>query len=208
MDGTYLKVKRIIDIIVAVLGLLMLAPVLIVTSFLIKCSSPGPVLFKQERMGLNGKSFIIIKFRTMVVGTEKSGRQITVYNDPGITKLGKYLRKYKIDELPQLYNVLIGEMSLVGPRPEVRRYVDMYSEKQLEVLAVKPGITDYASIEFRNENEILALTDNPEQVYLEIIMPYKLKLSLRYINEMSLLTDLKIILLTLQACVRDGIKSR
>lgn len=208
MDGTYLKVKRIIDIIVAVLGLLMLAPVLIVTSFLIKCSSPGPVLFKQERMGLNGKSFKIIKFRSMVVGAENSGRQITVNNDPGITKLGKYLRKYKIDELPQLYNVLKGEMSLVGPRPEVRRYVDMYSEKQLELLAVKPGITDYASIEFRNENEILALTDNPEQVYLEIIMPYKLKLGLRYINDMSLLTDLKIILLTLQACVRDGIKSR
>lgn len=207
-EGRYVKIKRIFDLTLSVLGLLILLPVLILTAILIKCSSPGPVLFKQERIGLNGQPFQIIKLRTMVVDAEKSGRQITVYDDPRITKVGKYLRKFKIDELPQLYNVLKGEMSLVGPRPEVKKYVEMYSEQQLAVLSVKPGITDYASIEFRNEDELLALSDNPEQVYIEIIMPYKLKLGLKYIKDMSLITDLKILLFTLLPGMRGGIKSR
>ncbi len=208
LEGRYVKIKRIFDLTLSVLGLLILLPVLMLTASLIKCSSPGPVLFKQERIGLNGQPFQIIKFRTMVVDAEKSGRQITVYDDPRITKAGKYLRKFKIDELPQLYNILKGEMSLVGPRPEVSKYVEMYSEKQLAVLSVKPGITDYASIEFRNEDELLALSDNPEQVYIEIVMPYKLKLGLKYIKDMSLTTDLKILLFTLLPGMRGGIKSR
>ncbi|MCL4442076.1 MAG: sugar transferase [Firmicutes bacterium] len=207
-EGRYVKIKRIFDLTLSVLGLLILLPVLILTAILIKCSSPGPVLFKQERIGLNGQPFQIIKLRTMVVDAEKSGRQITVYDDPRITKVGKYLRKFKIDELPQLYNIFKGEMSLVGPRPEVSKYVEMYSEQQLAVLSVKPGITDYASIEFRNEDELLALSDNPEQVYIEIIMPYKLKLGLKYIKDMSLITDLKILLFTLLPGMRGGIKSR
>lgn len=207
-EGRYVKIKRIFDLTLSVLGLLILLPVLMLTASLIKCSSPGPVLFKQERIGLNGQPFQIIKLRTMVVDAEKSGRQITVYDDPRITKVGKYLRKFKIDELPQLYNILKGEMSLVGPRPEVKKYVEMYSEQQLAVLSVKPGITDYASIEFRNEDELLALSDNPEQVYIEIIMPYKLKLGLKYIKDMSLITDLKILLFTLLPGMRGGIKSR
>lgn len=207
-EGRYVKIKRIFDLTLSVLGLLILLPVLMLTASLIKCSSPGPVLFKQERIGLNGQPFQIIKLRTMVVDAEKLGRQITVYDDPRITKVGKYLRKFKIDELPQLYNILKGEMSLVGPRPEVKKYVEMYSEQQLAVLSVKPGITDYASIEFRNEDELLALSDNPEQVYIEIIMPYKLKLGLKYIKDMSLITDLKILLFTLLPGMRGGIKSR
>ncbi len=208
LEGRYVKIKRIFDLTLSVLGLLILLPVLMLTASLIKCSSPGPVLFKQERIGLNGQPFQIIKLRTMVVDAEKSGRQITVYDDPRITKVGKYLRKFKIDELPQLYNIFKGEMSLVGPRPEVSKYVEMYSEQQLAVLSVKPGITDYASIEFRNEDELLALSDNPEQVYIEIIMPYKLKLGLKYIKDMSLITDLKILLFTLLPGMRGGIKSR
>lgn len=201
--GQYLKIKRGVDVIASLAGLLFLIPVLVLTAIFIKFTSSGPILFKQERIGLNGKTFRILKFRTMVVNAEKIGKQITVNGDPRITKVGKFLRKFKLDELPQLYNVLKGEMSLAGPRPEVKKYIEMYSEEQRRVLTVRPGITDYASIEYRNENDILALSNNPEHTYITKVMPEKLVLNLRYIEEISLLTDLKLIFLTLLKIVMD-----
>ena len=165
---------------------------------LIKSSSQGAVLFKQTRVGLNEKRFQILKFRTMVIDAEKRGGQITVGGrDRRITAVGYYLRKYKLDELPQLFNVLLGDMSLVGPRPEVPHYVAIYNSEQKRVLSVRPGITDIASIEFRNENEILASYEDPEKAYIEIIMPKKLEYNLKYIDKMSFKTDITLIFATL-----------
>ncbi|WP_339064243.1 sugar transferase [Tepidibacillus marianensis] len=164
----------------------------------IKLDSKGPAIFKQTRIGKNGKGFQIFKFRTMVVDAEKLGKQITVGNDKRITQSGHFLRKSKLDELPQLFNVLIGDMSFVGPRPEVPRYTSMYNGEQRKVLNVRPGVTDYASIKYRDENEILAQSKNPEQTYIEQIMIDKLKLNMKYIEEMSLWNDIKIIFQTLK----------
>ncbi|MDU6482014.1 MAG: sugar transferase [Paeniclostridium sordellii] len=197
-----LIMKRIFDITASVVGLVILSPIFILISIFIKLDSRGPVFFRQTRVGLNKKEFKIFKFRTMVNDAEVKGRQITVGNDNRITNVGYFIRKYKIDEFPQLINVLKGEMSLVGPRPEVPSYVELYDEEQEQVLMVKPGITDYASIEFRNENEILGNSLNPEEEYIENIMPMKIGLNLKYINEISVLTDVKIILNTLVCIIK------
>jgi lipopolysaccharide/colanic/teichoic acid biosynthesis glycosyltransferase len=173
----------------------MLVPFLII-SLIIVLDSKGGVFYKQTRVGKDGKDFKLFKFRSMRTDSDKAGLLTVGGRDNRITKAGYFIRKYKIDELPQLLNVLLGDMSLVGPRPEVRKYVDMYRAEQLKVLTVKPGITDYASIEYSNENEILGKATDPEAVYINEIMPAKLKLNLKYIEEQGVLTDFKIIFKT------------
>lgn len=188
--------KRLFDIIAACIGLIVFSPVFIFVALAIYFDDGGAVFFKQERVGLNKRIFEVIKFRTMKV-LQHQGLNITVgNNDQRITKLGGILRRYKIDELPQLINVLKGEMSFVGPRPEVPRYVSLYNLEQQEVFRVKPGITDFASIEFRNENELLASVSNPEKYYIEEIMPIKLSLNIKYIKNQSLFLDIKLIIKT------------
>ena len=194
-------IKRIFDIICSGLGLVILSPFLLFVAIRIKMGSDGPVFFKQIRVGEKGKEFEILKFRTMVVDAEKLGRQITVGNDNRITKIGAFLRKYKIDELPQLINVFKGDMSLVGPRPEVPRYVKMYTEEQRKVLDVKPGITDLASIRYRDENELLGKAENPDEFYINTIMPDKLALNMEYINKSNIFFDIYIILKTILKCI-------
>jgi len=195
-------VKRIFDFICSTLGLIVLSPILIAIAIKIKIGSDGPVFFKQIRVGKKNKEFEILKFRTMVVDAEKLGRQITVGNDSRITKIGAFLRKYKLDELPQLINVFKGHMSLVGPRPEVPRYVKMYNEEQKKVLDVKPGITDLASIRYRDENELLGESENPDDFYINTIMPDKLTLNLEYINNNNnVFFDIYIILKTIIKCI-------
>jgi lipopolysaccharide/colanic/teichoic acid biosynthesis glycosyltransferase len=189
--------KRIFDLILSAIGLLILSPIFVAVALWIKLDSPGPILFKQTRVGYEGKDFQIYKFRTMVVNAEAIGTQITIGEDPRITKSGKFLRKYKLDELPQLFNVLLGDMSLVGPRPEVPKYVSLYNADQKKVLNVLPGITDLASLEFSNENELLAGKEDAEEFYIQEIMPQKLLLNLEYIDRAGLLFDLKIILRTI-----------
>ncbi len=195
-------IKRMFDFIASLIGCIILIPVFIIISILIKFDSRGPILFKQKRVGQDGKVFEILKYRTMIVDAEKIGKQITVGNDSRITKVGKFLRKYKLDELPQLFNVLKGDMSLVGPRPEVPKYVKLYNESEREVLKVKPGITDFASIEYRDENEILGTVENPEEYYINVIMKHKLQLNLKYISKNNIFLDIKIILKTLLKCLK------
>lgn len=192
--------KRIFDIGASFFGILILLPVFVFISIWILLDSKGPVLFKQVRVTQDGKEFKIWKFRTMKVDSEKDG-QLTIGTDNRITKVGHFLRKTKIDELPQLFNVLFGDMSLVGPRPEVPKYVALYTEEQREILKVRAGITDYASIQFSNESEVLAQYEDPEKAYVEIVMPQKIELNKKYIQEVSLWTDIKIILLTIQKIV-------
>ena len=187
--------KRIFDIISSLFGLILLSPFMIIIAILIKLDSKGPIFFKQVRVTKNGREFKIFKYRTMKIGSDKYS-QITVGKDSRITKVGDFLRKYKLDEIPQLINVLIGDMSLVGPRPEVPKYVALYTEEQREILKVRAGITDYASIEFSNENDILANEADPEKAYIEKIMPRKIELNKKYLSEISVMTDIKIILLT------------
>ncbi|MGZ6523184.1 MAG: sugar transferase [Bacteroidia bacterium] len=188
--------KRLLDIFFSLIGLIILLIPFLIISALILIDSRGGVFYKQTRVGKNGIDFKLFKFRSMRTDADKAGLLTVGGRDNRITKIGYTLRKYKMDELPQLINVLIGEMSLVGPRPEVRKYVDMYTEEQKKVLKIKPGITDYASIEYSNENEILGKADDPEKVYITEIMPEKLKLNLKYIEEQSISTDLKIIFKT------------
>lgn len=191
-------IKRLFDIIFSIAGLIILFPLFLIIAILILFDSKGGVFFFQTRVGKNKKDFRLMKFRTMFSNSENKGL-ITVGNsDVRITKTGKWLRKYKIDEFPQLINILKGEMSFVGPRPEVKKYVDLYTYGQMKVLSVKPGLTDYASLEYINENEMLEQYDNPEKVYIEKIMPEKLALNIKYINEKGFLTDLKIMLKTIQ----------
>lgn len=190
--------KRIFDFLLALIGIVILLPLFILISVFIKVDSSEPIFYKQIRVGKNNKDFKLLKFRTMASGSDKKGLITVGNNDSRITKPGAFLRKYKLDELPQLINVLIGDMSLVGPRPEVRKYVSLYTEKQLNVLSVKPGITDIASIKFSNENELLKGQDEPEKFYIETIMPEKLELNLEYINKMSFFYDLRLILMTIQ----------
>ncbi len=184
--------KRIFDFTVALLLTVLFLPLFILIALLIKCDSQGPVLFIQQRVGKNNKDFGIFKFRTMFTGAEQKG-QLTVGKDNRITRTGRVLRKYKLDELPQLFNVIKGDMSLVGPRPEVRKYVELYNDEQKKVLNVKPGITDTASIQFADENDLLAGSDDPEKKYITEIMPAKLNLNLQYIAHQSFRTDLKIL---------------
>ena len=190
--------KRIFDIIVSFIGLIILFPFFLIISILIVFDSKGGVFYKQVRVGRGNKDFELYKFRTMKVDADKKGLLTVGSKDNRITKIGYYLRKYKIDELPQLINVLNGSMSFVGPRPEVRKYVGLYSDEQKKVLSVRPGITDYASIEYFNENDMLAKSQNPEETYINEVMPAKLKLNLRYINNPSIGADIKIILKTLK----------
>ncbi|MCE3279627.1 MAG: wcaJ [Bacteroidetes bacterium] len=189
--------KRIFDIFFSLLGLLILLIPFLIISIIIVLDSKGGIFYNQTRVGKDGKDFKLFKFRSMRTDADKAGLLTVGGRDNRITKAGYFIRKYKIDELPQLLNVLFGDMSLVGPRPEVRKYVDMYKAEQLKVLSVKPGITDYASIEYSNENEILGKAADPETVYINEIMPAKLKLNLKYIEEQGLGTDLKIIFNTI-----------
>lgn len=189
--------KRLFDIVSSGIGLLCLAPVFVVMAIWIKLDSRGPVFYRQIRVGRYGRDFRIFKFRSMRVGSDK-GRQITVgERDPRITRSGYFIRRYKIDELPQLINVFLGDMSIVGPRPEVRKYVDLYSEEQRKVFQVRPGITDLASIKYRNENELLSQVDDPDTYYIDVIMPDKLTINLEYIRHQSFMGDIKIIFNTL-----------
>jgi lipopolysaccharide/colanic/teichoic acid biosynthesis glycosyltransferase len=189
--------KRLFDIIVSLIFICILSPLLIIIAVAIKLGSKGNIFYLQERMGLNGKVFKIFKFRTMAPNADKSGLLTIGQNDSRITRIGKILRNYKVDELPQLFNVLIGDMSIVGPRPEVKKYVDLYTSEQRRVLTVQPGITDYASIQYVNESELLQKFDNPEEAYINEIMPHKLQLNLYYIDNRSLKTDISIIFATI-----------
>ena len=193
--------KRIFDITLSLFGLIILLPFMLIIAILIKIDSKGPVFFKQIRVTKNGKEFKIFKYRTMRVGSDKYS-QITVGKDGRITKIGSFLRKYKLDEIPQLINVLIGDMSLVGPRPEVPKYVALYTDEQKEILKVRAGITDYASIEFSDENDLLASEEDPEKAYIEKIMPKKIELNKKYLSEISILTDIIIILLTIKKILK------
>lgn len=194
--------KRAFDIIASTLGLIVLAIPMIIISILIKLDSKGEVLFKQTRVGKNGENFKIFKFRTMVKDAQSMGRSITVGEDVRITKVGKFLRKAKLDELPQLLNVFSGDMSLVGPRPEVPKYVELYNDEQRKVLAVRPGITDLASIEYRDESKVLAQSEDPDATYINEIMPHKLDLNLEYISKMGFFYDIGLIFRTIAVIIK------
>jgi lipopolysaccharide/colanic/teichoic acid biosynthesis glycosyltransferase len=191
-------VKRIFDIIVSLIGLIILIPFLFILAIAILIESKGGVFYLQTRVGKDNKDFKLFKFRSMAVGSDKKGLLTVGKNDIRITKVGLFIRKFKLDEFAQLINVLKGDMSLVGPRPEVRKYVDLYNPEQLEVLSVKPGITDYASIEYFNENEILAKSEDPEKAYIEKVMPHKLELNKKYIQNPSIIHDIILIFKTIK----------
>ena len=196
-------IKRLLDIVASFIGLFLLSPVLLIIALLIKRDSPGPVFFRQERIGQYGKPFHIHKFRTMTVAQPSTAMQITVGQDARITRIGAFLRHYKIDELPQLIDVLQGSMSLVGPRPEVSKYVALYPEAVKSiVLSVRPGITDLASIEYRSESELLGKSSNPEQTYIEEVMPAKLAYCVQYVEQQSLWLDIQIIARTFIAILK------
>lgn len=192
-------IKRVFDILFSLFFLLLLFPLMLGMALAILLDSRGGVFFRQTRVGINGRLFGLWKFRTMRPDSEVKGQLTVGNNDSRITRVGAIFRKYKIDELPQLFNILTGDMSVVGPRPEVPKYVGMYNEMQKKVLSIKPGLTDYASLEYFKENELLAQSANPEDTYIREIMPAKLSLNLKYMQEMSLVTDLRIIVRTIQA---------
>jgi lipopolysaccharide/colanic/teichoic acid biosynthesis glycosyltransferase len=194
--------KRTFDFLSSLIGLIVISPILVTISILIKKEDRGPVFYRGARVGRFGKLFRIFKFRTMVVNAEKMGGPSTADDDPRITKMGRFIRKFKLDELPQLINVLKGEMSIVGPRPEVQMYVDMFSEGEKVILTVRPGITDWASIWNPDEGAILAGSPDPEKTYMEKIRPEKIRLQLKYVKERSLVVDMKIILKTLETVLR------
>jgi len=193
---------RFFDFLFTVLGLIILSPLFLIVTIWIKLDSSGPVFYRQTRVGQNNKDFKLLKFRSMVTDADKKGLITVGGRDPRVTRSGYFIRKYKLDELPQLINVLIGDMSLVGPRPEVRKYVDLYDQAQRKVLSVKPGITDYASIEYIDENEILGKADDPEKVYIEQIMPEKILYNIKYIQNRSVKEYFKIIFLTIGKIVK------
>lgn len=197
-----LFLKRCFDITASALGLLFLMIPFLIIAIIIKATSKGPVFFRQVRVGKDGKEFRIYKFRTMVVDAEKKGMQITVGADSRITGIGKFLRKTKVDELPQLINVLKGQMSFVGPRPEVPRYVALYDDYQRNILRIKPGITELASIVYRDENEVLAKSENPEETYINEIMPKKIALNIEYMQKLGFWYDIKLIFMTFVAILK------
>lgn len=198
-----LALKRAMDIVISGGALVVIWPVLLLIALAIKIDDPGPVFYRQVRVGKDGREFRIYKFRTMIVDADKKGLQITVGRDNRITRMGRLLRKTKLDELAQLINVLVGDMSFVGPRPEVPRYVNMYTPYQRQVLLVRPGITDYASIAYRNENDMLEKAEDPERMYIDVIMPDKIELNMKYLREISPLADIRLILSTIVAVIRD-----
>lgn len=193
--------KRLFDLIVAGIGLLVFVPVFVVIAILIKINSEGPVFYRGVRAGRHGTPFRMMKFRSMVQNADKIGSASTPNDDPRVTSVGSFLRKYKLDELPQLINVFAGEMSLVGPRPQVLWAVEQYTTEEKAVLNVRPGITDYASLHFRNEGEILQGSKDPDKDYFEKVHPEKMRLSLEYVRNQSVALDCKILLQTLAAIV-------
>ena len=195
--------KRIFDIVASGIGLILLSPLFVILAIWIKCDSIGPVFYKQVRVGRNNMDFQLFKFRSMRVGSDKKGLITVGGHDPRITRSGYYIRKYKLDEFPQLINVFKGDMCLVGPRPEVRKYVDMYTEEQMHVLDVRPGITDLASIRYRNENELLERVNDPDKYYVEVIMPDKLRINLEYVARHSFTFDIRLIFQTFRAIVSE-----
>lgn len=188
--------KRLFDIFASGLGLLFLSPLFLILAIWIKLDSKGPVFYRQVRVGRGNKDFRIFKFRSMRVGADKQGLITVGGHDPRITRSGYFIRKYKLDEFPQLINVFIGDMSLVGPRPEVRKYVDMYTPEQMHVLDVRPGVTSLASIRYRNENELLDKAEDPDQFYIDVVMPDKLAIDLEYVKNASFWYDIKLIFQT------------
>lgn len=194
--------KRLFDIAVSLVVLVIGFPFALIVAAIIVADSPGSVFYVQNRVGRGNTDFRLLKFRTMRTDADKSGLLTVGGRDPRTTRVGRFLRKYKIDEFPQFLNILAGDMSVVGPRPEVRKYVDMYSPEQMKVLSVRPGLTDYASIKYVDENEILAKSDDPEQTYINVIMPDKLRLNIEYIEKMSMKEDLRIMFMTISAVFR------
>lgn len=195
--------KRLFDILASSIGLLLLSPLFLVLAIWIKLDSEGSVFYRQVRVGKDNKDFRIFKFRSMRVGSDKGSLVTIGGRDPRITRSGYFIRKFKLDEFPQLINVFVGDMSLVGPRPEVRHYVDFWTEEQMHVLDVRPGITDPASIKFRNENELMEKAENPEEYYINVIMQEKLKLYLEYVNNHSFLGDIGLIFKTFWVIVTE-----
>ena len=194
--------KRIFDILSSTCAIFILAPFFVFIAILIRIDSKGPIIYRQKRVGKGNKDFYLNKFRTMVTDADKKGQLTVGMRDSRITKMGYFLRKYKLDEFPQLINVLNGEMSIVGPRPEVRKYVNLYNEKQLRVLNALPGLTDTASLTYINENEILGKAENPEKTYIEEVMPAKLEMNLQYIEKQNLKTDIDLIFQTLKKIIK------
>lgn len=195
--------KRLFDIVASGCGLILLSPLFLILAVWIKSDSSGPVFYRQVRVGRGNRDFRIFKFRSMRVGADKGSLVTIGGRDPRVTRSGYYIRKYKLDELPQLINVFIGDMSLVGPRPEVRHYVDYWTAEQMHVLDVRPGITDPASIKYRNENELMEKADDPENYYIHVIMQEKLKLYLEYVKNSSFRYDIKLILQTFKAIIAE-----
>ena len=195
--------KRGFDILFSLVGLILLSPFFLIIAILIKLDSPGCVFFLQTRVGQYGRPFRIVKFRTMVSDAERRGVQVSTSNDARITRLGYKLRRFKVDELPQLFNVLLGQMSLVGPRPEVPRYVELYKSDYEEILKVRPGITDYAAIEYRDENTLLEGSENPEETYINEVLPRKIELYRHYINNRGFVTDVILIFKTISASFKN-----
>jgi lipopolysaccharide/colanic/teichoic acid biosynthesis glycosyltransferase len=196
-------IKRAFDIAVASAGLALLCPLFALIALLIKVDSPGPILFRQERIGRGFRPFLIYKFRTMVQDASGRGMLVTAGEDPRITRIGRFLRKTKIDELPQLLNVLKGEMTLVGPRPEVRKYVELFRADYEEILQVRPGITDWASLKYRDEAVILGRFEQPEQEYVRRVLPEKMKLAKAYVRHASFFSDLALIFATLRKLITN-----
>lgn len=194
--------KRAFDIVACVTAVLVLCPVWLCIGLMVACGSKGGAFYRQTRVGRNGKEFKLLKFRTMRKDADKIGGLITVGEDNRVTRIGKFLRKYKLDEFPQFLNIIKGDMSIVGPRPEVPKYVALYDERQRRVLSVRPGLTDYASIEYISENELLAQSPDPDRTYIEEIMPAKLELNLKYIDNQSVMEDLRLIFKTLFSIIK------
>lgn len=194
--------KRVMDVTCSGLGMLLLSPPLLAIALAVWLGDRGPVLYRQERVGRGGRPFTMLKFRSMVAGADRKGRLVTVGGDARVTPVGRWIRRLKLDELPQLLNVLKGEMSLVGPRPEVQRYVDLYTAEQWPVLDLVPGITDPASIKYRDEEAVLAGYDDPDRAYVEVVMPDKIAINLSYAARATVLSDLAVILRTLLRITR------
>lgn len=194
--------KRVMDVTCSGLGMLLLSPPLLAIALAVWLGDRGPVLYRQERVGRGGRPFTMLKFRSMVAGADRKGRLVTVGGDARVTPVGRWIRRLKLDELPQLLNVLRGEMSLVGPRPEVQRYVDLYTAEQWPVLDLVPGITDPASIKYRDEEAVLAGYDDPDRAYVEVVMPDKIAINLSYAARATVLSDLAVILRTLLRITR------
>ena len=192
----YAAAKRTFDVTVAVLGIVLASPVLLVAALVVRLDSAGPILYRQRRVGRNFVPFDILKFRTMVADAERRGGQITAGADPRITRAGHWLRKTKVDEVPQVFNVLVGDMSLVGPRPEVAKYVEIYPEQFAYVLSVRPGVTDPASVKYRDESDLLGASPDPEREYVERILPDKLAIAREYIARATFTSDLAVIVRT------------